>query len=63
MIYKLFKYSYKYYVQGTEEHDIEYALLHVHKNASFNNNRSTLINERHNSNHEIDIESVEDMSI
>ena len=43
-VYKLFKYSYRYYVQGTEEKSEEYALLRVPKNASFANNRSTLVN-------------------
>jgi len=62
--YKLFKYKYTYYVQGTEEIDIDYALLKVPKDASFNNNRSTLINNRYKKySHEIDIESVEDVTI
>ncbi len=63
-VYRLFKYRYKYYVQGSEECGEEYALLHVPENASFNNNRSTLINKRHRADyHEIDIESVQDLTI
>jgi len=64
MVYKLFKYKYRYYVQGTEEWDVEYVLLKVPEDASFNNNRSTLINNRYDEYfHCIDIESVEDMTI
>jgi len=63
-VYKLFRYNYTYYVQGTEERDSEYALLYVPEDASFNNNRSTLLNARHRKNyHEIDIESVVDLTI
>ena len=63
-VYKLFKYTYTYYVQGTEEKDIEYALLHVPEDATFNNNRSTLFNKRNKEHcHEIDIESVEDLTV
>lgn len=63
-VYKLFKYRYTYYCQGTEETDVEYALLYVPEDASFNNNRSTLINKRHNNyDHIIDINSVEDLTI
>jgi len=63
-IYKLFEYSYTYYNQGTEETDIGYALLHVPNDASFNNNRSTLLNNKHvEGSHEIDFESVKDLTI
>jgi len=63
-VYKLFRYRYTYYVQGTEEQDIEYALLYVPEDASFNNNRSTLMNARYRKyDHEIDIESVTDLTI
>lgn len=61
---KLFRYTYTYRVQGTEEDDTEYALLNVPVNATFNNNRSTLFNKRNREYyHEIDIESVVDLSI
>jgi hypothetical protein len=60
---KLFRYNYTSYCQGTADHGWEYALLYVPKNATFNNNRSTLINKRHTDNHEIDIDSVEDLTI
>jgi len=63
-VYKLFKYEYKYYVQGSEDWGVEYVLLRVPESATFNNNRSTLINERHKEdNHEIDIDSVQDLTI
>ncbi len=62
--YRLLKYSYKYFVQGSEEHSEEYALIHCFKDASFNNVRSTLFNERYKEyTHEIDIESVKDLTI
>lgn len=63
-VYKLFRYNYTYYVQGTEEQDTEYALLYVPEDASFNNNRSTLFQRRYEKNyHEIDIESVVDLTV
>jgi hypothetical protein len=63
-VYKLFKYAYTYYVQGTEEHDVEYALLYVPEDATFNNNRSLLYSQRNKPYyHEIDIESVEDLTV
>lgn len=63
-IYKLFKYQYKYYVQGTEEIGVEYALLYVPESATFNNNRSTLVNRKHREYyHEILLETVEDLSV
>ena len=61
---KLFKYTYTYYVQGTEERDVEYALMYVPKDATFNNNRSTLFNRKYRKyDHEIDIESVQDLTV
>jgi len=63
-VYKLFQYDYKYYNQGTEEWNVGYALLHVPKGATFNNNRSTLFEKRNQKyNHEIDIMSVQDLTI
>ena len=63
-VYKLFRYNYTYYVQGTEEQDTEYALLYVPEDASFNNNRSTLFQKRNEKHyHEIDIESVVDLTV
>lgn len=63
-VYKLFRYNYTYYVQGTEEQDTEYALLYVPEDASFSNNRSTLFQKRNEKNyHEIDIESVVDLTV
>ena len=61
---KLFKYTYVYHVQGSEEVAVEYALLYVPQSATFANNRSTLFEKRHQEYyHEIDIESVEDLTI
>jgi hypothetical protein len=61
---RLLKYTYTYYVQGSEEKGVEYALIHAPENATFNNVRSTLMLKRHKENyHEIDIESVEDLTI
>ena len=57
---KLFKYTYIWYCQGSEEKSIDYALLHVPKNASFNNNRSTLIEKI---DLDIILDSVEDCTI
>ena len=61
---KLFKYTCYTYCQGTRDRDVDYALLYVPNDASFNNNRSTLINKKHREGYyEIDINSVEDMTI
>ena len=61
---KLFKYTYISHCQGSEDRGIEYALLYVPRDATFANNRSTLIHEKHREyDHEIDIESVEDLTI
>jgi len=63
-VYKLFKYSYTRDAQGSTDRGEEYALMHVPADASFNNNRSTLMNARHKKwYHEIDIESVVDLTI
>ena len=63
-VYKLFKYKYSVYCQGDRESSYEYALLNVPKDATFNNNRSVLMNKRSKEFvHEIDIESVVDLSI
>jgi len=62
--YRLLKYTYKYFVQGSEEHAEEYALILCPKTASFNNVRSALFNQRYKEYyHEIDIESVKDLTI
>lgn len=58
-VYKLFKYNYMYYSQGTQEVSTEYALLFVPADASFSNNRSTLVNARQKEyDHEIILDSV-----
>jgi hypothetical protein len=63
-VYKLFKYKYTYHCQGTEEVAEDYALMYVPEDASFNNNRSTLMNKKHREyDYEIDIHSVEDLTI
>lgn len=63
-VHRLFKYDYKYYVQGTEERATEYALMTVPKDTTFNNNRSTLFQKRNKpGEHEVDLESVVDLTI
>ena len=63
-VYKLFKYRVTTYCQGSADRGQDYCLLYVPEDASFNNNRSTLINRKHIDNYyEIDINSIEDMSI
>ena len=63
-VYKLFKYRYTSYCPGTADKGVEYALLHVDEEATFNNNRSTLLNDKHwAGQYEIDINSVEDLTI
>ena len=63
-VYKLFNYTYTTYCQGTADRNEGYALLHVPEDACFNNNRSTLFNAKHREGfYEIDIDSVEDMTI
>ena len=63
-VYKLFSYTYTTYCQGTADRNQGYALLYVHADACFNNNRSTLFNAKHIEGvYEIDIDSVEDMTI
>lgn len=62
--YVLLEYNYTYYCQGTEEHDHAFALIHCPEDCSFNNIRSTLFNARYRKyDHEIDIDSVKDMTI
>ena len=61
---KLFKYIYYYNNQGTDERCIEYALLNVPKDATFENNRSTLYKTRNNElYHNIDINTIKDLTI
>ena len=63
-IYKLFKYRVTTYCQGSADRSEDYALLHVPEDAVFNNNRSTLMNAKHREGiYEIDINSVEDMTV
>ena len=61
---KLFKYSYVTWCQGSRDRGVEYAMLYVPEDASFSNNRSTLLNKKHiPGEYEIDIKSVEDLTI
>jgi len=63
-VYKLFKYNYVTYCQGSADRNVGYALLHVPNDASFSNNRSTLLNAKNREHqYEIDIGSIEDMTI
>jgi len=61
---RLLKYRYRYYCQGTEEEAQEYVLVYAPIDASFENVRSILMNEKYRSDdHEIFIDSVEEMTI
>lgn len=63
-INKLFKYSYYSLCQGDMEIGVEYALLHVPEDATFNNNRSVLMSRRYKKHtHEIVLDSVQDLTI
>jgi hypothetical protein len=60
----LLKYNYISHCQGTEDKGIDYALVYAPDDASFNNIRSRLFNKKNEEyNHEIDVESVENMTI
>ena len=62
--YVLFEYDYISYYQGTADRGHTFALVHCPEDCSFANARSVLINAKHRENyHEIDIKSVEDMTI
>jgi len=62
--YRLLKYRVTTYCQGSEDIGIEYALLCVPSDSTFNNIRITLLNEKHqNDVYEIDINSVENLTI
>jgi hypothetical protein len=62
--YVLLEYTYTYYCQGTEEKGNGTALIHCPSDCSFNNIRSTLFNKKHRKYyHEIDVESVKDVTI
>ena len=62
--YRLFSYTFTTYCQGTADRGNDWALLYVPENSTFNNTRSVLINKKHREGiYEIDIESVEDMTI
>jgi hypothetical protein len=62
--YRLLRYQYKYDNQGSDEYGIDYALIYAPEDASFNNIRSVLFNQKHKEYYyEIDIDSVEDMTI
>lgn len=62
--YVLLEYDYTYYCQGTKEYDHTFALIHCPEDCSFNNVIGTLINNRNvEYYHEIDIDSIKDMTI
>jgi hypothetical protein len=62
--YVLLEYDYKYDCQGTDEYGHAFALIHCPQDCSFNNIRSTLIQEKYEKfYHEIDVESVKDITI
>jgi hypothetical protein len=62
--YRLLSYTYVTYCQGTADEGQGYALIKIPDDASFNNARSTLIQRKHiEGQYEIDIESIEDLTI
>lgn len=62
--YVLLEYNYITYCQGTADRNHGQALIHCPDDCSFNNIRSTLFNAKHcEYNHEIDINSVKDVTI
>lgn len=60
---RLLQYHYKYDCQGTDEWGIGNALVFAPNDASFNNVRSVLVNEKSNPQHDIDIDSIIDLTI
>lgn len=61
---KLFKYTYTEIIQGTPEKGEEYALLHVPQDAKLANNKGTLYAKRNQDfYHEIDYDSITDLTI
>ncbi len=61
---RLLKYRYKQVSQGTADQAIEYAFIYAPQNATFNNVRSVLMKEKYKEHyHEIDLNSVEDLTI
>jgi len=62
--YMLLEYTYYQYCQGTRDRYRGQALVHCPEDCSFNNVRSTLLNNKHKEGvYEIDIESVKDVTI
>jgi len=60
----LLGYQYIYHCQGTKETANDYVLIHAPDDASFNNIRSRLVNAKnHPYNYEINIESIENLTI
>ena len=62
--YVLFEYDYIAYCQGTADKGHTFALVHCPEDCSFANARGTLFKDRNREyNHEIDINSVKDVTI
>ena len=60
----LLRYGYEYHCQGTAERAIDYALIYAPEDAAFNNIRSRLMMQKHREySYEIDVDSVENMTI
>ena len=60
----LLRYIYISHCQGTEDRGIDYALVYAPDNASFNNIRSRLMMQKNREyDYEIDVDSVENMTI
>lgn len=61
---RLFRYNYTEYCQGTADRGTAYALIYAPADASFNNVRSVLYNQKNiEHHHEIDLKSVEDLTL
>ena len=65
LVYKLFRYRFATYSQGTRDgNGVDFALLHVPSDASFNNNKGLLMQRKHKEGiYEIDLKSIEDCTV
>ena len=65
LVYKLFRYRFATYSQGTRDnYGVDFALLHVPSDAPFNNNKSLLMQRKHKEGiYEIDLKSIEDCTV
>ena len=60
----LLRYIYFSHCQGTKDRSVDYALVYAPEDASFSNIRSRLMMQKHREySYEIDVDSVENMTI